>query len=264
MNLNWLGIFSAILALLAFWVVYRGAGKCSRRNRGIFALAACVIAIPGASFAIYYAHVLPETDWYYQFRSIWGTELLIAWLGIAGGVIATLLPRALLVVPLLGVVVFSAAPVIKPFISPIPKDAWQDKWDAGVCLQSTPSTCGAASTATILNHFGVEVTESEIAAEAYSYGGGTEAWHLARAARKRGFDVDFKFTPGLPQDDGLPAVVGVRLGSIGHFIPIIGRDGDRYRVGDPLHGQEWLTRDELLERYDLTGFCMRIRRSGWP
>lgn len=258
MNPNWLGILSAILALVAFCVVYRGVRKWSVRRRILFALAACIAALPGASLAVYYAHVIPETSWYYQFRSIAGTELLIVWIGVAGGLIATLLPRVLLIVPLLGVVAFSAAPILKPFINPIPKDAWQNTWDGEVCLQSTSSTCGAASTATILKHFGVEVTEAELAAEAHSYGGGTEAWYLARAARSRGFDVDFKFTPGFPTENGLPAVVGVRLGSIGHFIPIIGLEGNRYRVGDPLRGQERLSREELLERYEFTGFQMRI------
>jgi Peptidase C39 family len=106
------------------------------------------------------------------------------------------------------------------------------------------------------------VTESKLAVEAHSYAGGTEAWYLARAARSRGFDVDFVFTPGFTPEDTLPAVVGVRLASIGHFIAILGQESDRFIVGDPLHGRELLSREELNERYDFTGFHMQIKNKG--
>ena len=264
MNPNWLGVISAILAFVTFFVVYRATKDTPAKKRVFLALFAIAAAVPGASFAAYYAHILPEPSWYYQFRSITGTELLIVFLGIAGGLAATLLPRLLMVLPLLGVAAFSIAPIIKPFIGPILVGSLQDKWDGDVCLQSTPSTCGAASTATILKQLGVEVMESDLAAEAHSYAGGTEAWYLARAARSRGFDVDFVFTNGFTPEGGLPAVVGVLLGSVGHFVPILGKEGDRFIVGDPLRGRELLSRGELHERYDFTGFHMRIKKKGEP
>jgi len=262
MNPNWLGIFSAILAFAAFFVVYRAAGNTPAGKRVLFALLAIVAAIPGASFAVYYAHVLPEPAWYYQFRSIAGTELLIVFTGVAGGLVAALLPRVLVILPLLGVAAFSTAPIIKPFIGPLPAGTMQDEWDGDVCLQSTPSTCGAASTATVLKQLGVEVSESELAAEAHSYAGGTEAWYLARAARSRGVEVDFEFTRGFTPEEGLPAVVGVRLGSVGHFIPVLGQEGDRFIVGDPLRGRELLSRIELSQSYHFTGFHMRMKNQG--
>lgn len=262
MNPNWLGVISAILALAAFFVAYRSSKRISTKSRILIALLAIVAAIPATSFAVYYAHVLPESSWYYQFRSIAGTELLMVFLGIAGGLVATFLPRILLGVPLFGVAAFSIAPIIKPLIGPIPSSTFRDKWDGEVCLQSTPSTCGAASTATILKQFGVDVTESELAAEAHSYAGGTEAWYLARAARSRGFDVNFEFSPGFSPEDGLPAVVGVRLGSIGHFIAILGEEEGKFVVGDPLRGRELLSREELEKRYDFTTFHMRIKPKG--
>lgn len=262
MNPNWLGVISAILAFVAFFVVPRVARDARAKKRILFALLAGVAAIPGASFAAYYAHLFPEPAWYFQFRSYPGTELLVVPLGVAGGLVATLLPRALLVLPLLGVAAFSLVPIMKPFVGPIPTGALQNRWDGEVCLQSTPSTCGAASTATLLKHYGVEVTESELAAEAHSYTGGTEAWYLARAARSRGLRVDFALSTGFAPEDGLPAVVGVRLGSVGHFISILGKEGDRFIVGDPLRGRELLSREELDARYNFTGFHMRIKGGG--
>ena len=180
--------------------------------------------------------------------------------GVAGGLVATLLTRRILILPLLGVAAFSIAPVIKPFIGPIPANVLQDEWKGEICLQSTPSTCGAASTATIIKYLGGEATEPELAAKAHSYTGGTEAWYLARAARSRGFQVEFtNFSDSLPVDE-LPALVGVMLGSVGHFIPILGQEGDRFIVGDPLRGRELMSQDKLLQRYELTGFLMRIKR----
>ena len=260
MNPNWLGVISAILGLIAFFVVYRFAKDIQVQRRILFSLLATIVAIPGASFAAYYAHVFPEPSWYYQFRSIRGTEFLIILLGVAGGLVATLLPRVLLIFPLLVVAAFSIVPQIKPFIGPISAGDLQYKWDDEVCIQSTPSTCGAASTATILKELGVEVTEAGIAKEAHTYTGGTEAWYLARAAHSRGLKVDFDFYSGFPPEDELPAVVGVMLGSIGHFIPILGQDGDRFIVGDPLRGRELMSRSELLRRYEFTGFRMRITK----
>lgn len=258
MNPNWLGVLSALLAAFAFLVAYRGASTASLKMRLLLNAVAMVLAIPGAGFAVYYTHLLPDTAWYYQFRSISGTELLMVFVGIAGGLAATLLPRKLLSLPLSGVVAFSVAPVIKPFIGPLAEHAFRDKWQDGICLQSTPSTCGAASTATILRFLGGHASESGLAAEAHSYSGGTEAWYLARAARSRGFKVHFDFDSGFTPDGELPAVVGVRLGSIGHFIAVLGREGDRFIVGEPLSGRELLSMEELQQRYVFTGFHMRI------
>lgn len=245
---------------VAFFVTYRNARRIALQSRILISVVAIVAALPAASFAVHYAHVFPEWSWYYQFRSRAGTELLMVFLGFAGGMVATLLHRLLLGIPLFGVIAFSIVPFMKPFIGPIASGSFDDKWQDGVCLQSTPSTCGAASTATILKLLGTDVTESELAAEAHSYAGGTEAWYLARAARARGFSVRFDFLNGFSPQDGLPAVVGVRMGAIGHFIAILGQEGDKYVTGDPLRGRELLTREELEQRHEFTGFHMRIRR----
>ena len=44
--------------------------------------------------------------------------------------------------------------------------------------------------------------------------------------------------------------------AIGHFIALLARNGDRFRVGDPLIGPEELSKDELLARYQFTGFYL--------
>lgn len=257
MNPNWSGISCAILAFAAFFVVYRAAAKLSIRCRVFLTMVALLAAVPGASFAVYYLHVFPEREWYYEFRSIVGIEILLVFVGAAGGMVATLLPRWLRVVPLAGVWVCLMLPLIKPFIGTLGE--LDDEWKGGVCLQSTPSTCGPAATATVLSDLGGNTGEAELARAAHSYAGGTEAWHLARAVRVRGYEARFDFTEGFSPDGGLPAVVGVRLAGAGHFIAVLGREGGKFVVGDPLQGRELLSPEEMRRRYVFTGFHMRIR-----
>lgn len=262
MNPNWLGIACALLALPAFRLSFGFASKLAFRRRLAFAGIGCLLAIPGLSFTGHYFHLVPEWALYFQFRSIPGTELALIPIGALGGFAAAVLPRVLLILPLMGAAVFVTVPFIKPFIGPIPKGALKDQWRDGVCLQSTYSTCGAASLATILKTQGADATESELAAEAHSYSGGTEAWYLARCARSRGMAVRFVSSEGFDLDAPLPAMFGVRLGSNGHFIPILERRGDLFLVGDPLHGAEWLTLESMNRRYRFTGFRMEVSRKG--
>lgn len=261
MNHNWLGVISAILALCGFFVAYRVTVRQTKTTQIRWALIAAVLSLPGATFAIYYAHVVPEQSWYYEFRSFRGTELLILFIGIAGGAIAAIFPRLFLIVPLYGVAAFSMAPFMKTFLAPIPEVTMEDVWRDGVCRQSTGSTCGAASLATILKYLGVNVTESQLATEAHSYMGGTEAWYLARSARARGFKVRFAIRSSFEPDASFPAIVGVRMGC-GHFIAILNREGEQFVIGDPMIGREVLTRKDLLRRYDFTGFQMSIQHRG--
>jgi len=259
-NANWLGVVSVVFAFVGFFVTYRVTIQKSLRLKLALSVFTVLLAIPGASFAIYYAHLFREPEWYYEFRSIPGTELLIVFLGIAGGCVAALLPRVFLILPLLGVAAFSIAPVMKPFVAPLEKGLLTDRWDGDVCLQSTPSTCGAASLATVLKCHGEEIRESEIAREAYSYAGGTEAWYLARAARERGYQAKFDFSEGFNPDIRLPAIIGVRFGGTGHFIPVLKREGNTFFIGDPLIGAEEFSEEEFMKQYDFTGFCLSVEK----
>lgn len=253
-------MIAALLSLSAFVVAYRSFQKKSIRYRAWAWIAACFLALPSVSFSLYYLHLTREAAWYYEYRSWYGVEYLLIACGVAGGITASLLPRVCLVLPLLATVVFSLVPMCKTFLAPIPEKAFSDQWQQGVCLQSTPSTCGAASITTILAEFGVKTKERDVARAAHSYAGGTEAWYLARVVRSHGLRAHFDFRNAFPGDQALPALVGVRLGAIGHFIPMLARDSDRYLIGDPLHGKEWLTREALEQRYNFTGFCLEVSR----
>ncbi len=267
MNPNWFGILCAACALLAFFMAYRRAQKLPPKKRIFWTLAALLLALPGATFAAYYAHLVPVPAWYYEFRSWRGTEALLIFIGIACGLLAAQVASLARILVLLIVVIFVTVPFVKPFLGPFAEGALQDRWSGEVCLQSTYSTCGAASAATLLRQHGITVSESEIAKEAHSYTSGTEIWYLARALRKRGLTTQMHVAPastskqpGLPQPlpPSLPAVAGVTFGHTGHFITLLSQEGDNFHVGDPLRGSEILTRQALLARYQFTGFSMSV------
>jgi len=258
MNPNWLGLLCAGLSALAFFWSFRLGMKATARKRVFCAILALLCAIPGVSFGIYYFHVLPDMACYFEFRSWRGTELLLILLGVAGGFTASLLPRKLLVAPLLGTLALALIPFAKSCLYPLPLNSLKDSWRDGVCFQTSSSTCGAASLATVLKFNGVPASEREIAREAYSYLGGTESWYLARVARSRGCVAMFRFSSGFDPEAKLPAVAGVKLGEVGHFIAILAREGDRYIIGDPCVGRETLSRDKLLTRYSFSGFYMSV------
>jgi hypothetical protein len=243
MNINFIGWAAVCVSVIAFKVAFHRLKPLAPKWRfGGFVLFG-FLGIPALLFALYYLHFLPEQTWFYELRSWRGSEFLAVPLGASAGCLATLFPRKLLGLLLIFSITTTAVPYIKPMLAPLPSGAYQDQWSGDACLQSTPSTCGPASIATILKHQGLASSEREIARRAFTYAGGTEAWYLARHVRSLGMNAHFDFRPGLPENMILPALVGVRLGGFGHFIPVISRDGDRLTIADPLHGMETITVD---------------------
>lgn len=257
-----------LLTALFFWLGSKAEGwLIAPSRRWGFALLATVLAIPGLLFAAYYAKILGEPIWLYEFRALPGTELTAAGTGLLAGFIHQFRLKHSLIrkhlrpvtVPVILAVIIGA-PYVKPLLRPLPKTQLTEQWKDDVCLQSTPSTCGPASAATILKSLGREATEAELACECLSYAGGTENWYLARALRKRGLRVEFKLLPQTAQTFPTPAIAGVKLpqGS-GHFIALISKDGSHYIGSDPLTGKFSATITELKSDYHFTGFFLHLR-----
>lgn len=260
MILNWLGVVAGGLSVICFFSAYRAASRASSKSGTIIALLGSgILAIPGAFFSIYYTHLLPETAWFYQFRSLPATEFFVLPIGTAAGILASLLPRLFRPALLTLVILFSFVPFSKPILLPLDLAILEDRWKGKVCMQSTSSTCGAASLATILKTYGITSTEKEIARKAFSYGRGTEAWYLARVARQKGCRVSFLFSNKLDASIPYPAIVGVRIGGVGHFIPILGREGEKWVTGDPLVGKRLYSDSEFYQLYEFTGFHMIVQ-----
>jgi hypothetical protein len=57
----------------------------------------------------------------------------------------------------------------------------RDRWNDGICQQTSPSTCVPASCATIIRMLGGNLTEQELARDAGTNKRGTEIWYMMRA-----------------------------------------------------------------------------------
>jgi len=260
-NANQIGLIAAALSIVAFSLSYALLRQQTRPIRTAALALLALLSIPSVLFAVYYLHVLPEWAWFYTLRSWRCSEMLALILGCAGGAVATLLPRCLLALPLFAVISVAIIPYMKPFLGPLPDDVFTERWQGDACLQSTSSTCGPASVSTILKRLGEAPSEFSAARASFSYVGGTEAWYLARYVRSKGFVARFDFRETFVPSAGLPAVVGVRLGSVGHFIAVLAMNGDRITFADPLRGEENLPLSEFLHRYEFTGFHMVITKT---
>jgi len=259
--MNLLGALALVAALVAFSLTFRTAKNRSWKVRAGWLLAMGLLSFPACMMALYYLHVLPEWAWFYTFRSWPGSEFCVVPLGAASALFATFLPRVLLVLPLSAFLGSSLIPYLKPVVSPIQESDFADHWENGVCRQSTFSTCGPASLATILREHGVQVTERQIARSAHSYQGGTEAWYLARYARTKRMETHFVFRESFDPQVSFPAIVGVKIGASGHFIAVLDCVGEKVTVADPLYGRETLSLGEFHKRYRFTGFHLAVART---
>jgi hypothetical protein len=265
--MNWFLIPSLLLGFIAFALGKKWA-ECVR-SRGVVLLSWCLVlllALPGFLYDAYYSKLLGEPIWLYELRTWTGSELLAALMGFAVGWIqARTVPKLKLskvgsrwLVPVL--LCFSLAlPYLKPVFRPLRTSKLVDQWQDGVCMQSSFSTCGPASAATVLRYFGTNVLERELAEEAFTCASGTENWYLARTLRRHGFKTTFLYDDGFAV---LPAIAGVRLkdsDNSGHFIALLQRQGGRLVTGDPMVGRATNTMSELREKYEFTGFSMTVQ-----
>lgn len=261
MGYNLPGLICGVLAVALFAASHAWFRRQGRERRSVVLGVATLLALPALYQAVYYTHLLPEFIWFYEFRSWPGVELVVLPLGVWGGLVAAVLPRRLLLLPLLATTGAALGPFLKPVLAPLPEAEFREVWTKDVCIQSTLATCGPASLSTIWRSLGHRETERDIARAAHSYRGGTEAWYLARYVRSRGFAARFRRESGFPVSVRWPAIVGVTVEEgRGHFIPILGREGEHYLVGDPMIGPERLTRADLERRYGFTGFALEVGR----
>lgn len=266
-GMNYWLIPTLLLALALFRV---GVVIARRSGKGLsfFLFAACglLASIPAIVFSIYYLRVLNEPIWLYELRSLQGSELAASGAGFLAGLLHgryTSDPRFRRIAGqwfFLGALVLGLLiPYAKPILRPPRWGQFQDRWSDGVCLQTSESSCGPACAATLLRQLGKPTTEKEIAQESITCRTGTENWYLARTLRRRGVKVQFLFSPSQPWP--IPSIAGVRLsnlGNPGHFITILGQEGDNYIIGDPLEGKLVLSKSALEANYAFTGFFMRL------
>lgn len=68
----------------------------------------------------------------------------------------------------------------------------------------------------------------------------------------------FVFRESFDPEAGLPAIVGVKIGTSGHFIAVLDYWGGMVTFADPLYGRDTLSLDEFHKRYRFTGFHLVV------
>lgn len=164
-----------------------GKKAASRAIRAWLLFAGIVLAAPGLLFVLYYTHLFDNAAWFYSIRVLPLTEFLPCGIELLAGVLhawfepETLGQRLLVPGALLVLVVI---PFVKPLLDPIELARLRDRCEGEVCMQSTFSTCGPSSAATLLKAFGQTASEKQLAGECLTSLGGTEIWYIARAFKR--------------------------------------------------------------------------------
>ena len=241
---------------------FLGKSAVSRSRRLWLLLAGVILAAPGLLFVFYYTHLFDNAAWFYSFRILRFTEFLPAGLGLLAGVLyAWWEPETLgerLVVPTV-LTVLVLIPFLKPLLDPLELDRLRDHCEGEVCMQSTFSTCGPSSAATLLKAFGLAASEKQLARECLTSRGGTEIWYIARAFERRGFRPQVLIQPAESLALPSPAIAGVVLpGGAGHFIAIMSETSEDVTIGDPMKGKLMVRRSDLKNYYHFTGFFLVI------
>ena len=252
------------LALLCCWLGQRMALRFGNATwlAGLFA----VLALPALCYDLYYLHLWGEPMWLYRIRSWPGSELFAAPAGlIAGWIQARLQGRWRISLYSMSALVLlaMAVPYVKQASGPM---TLTEKWKDGVCLQSSASTCGPASAATLLAAMGIPASEAEIARDSYSTASGTENWYLRRAIEKRGISTRYVWVEPPVTQVPHPAIAGISLGKgFGHFIAILGEDAEgNILIADPLYGTSKMrnpsTATLTKEDSKFTGFFLVLEK----
>jgi hypothetical protein len=263
-NVNPMLLPTVGVAAALFWVGRKARGRTRAASAAAgWVLVGLGLTVPAALYAAYYGHWFDRAAWFYQLRSLRGSELLAGGVGFLAGYGQAWIgkTRALKVIGASGLpmiaVVLVAIPYLKPMLLPLDTSQMQDRWQDKVCRQSTPSTCGPSCVATILKVYGIAGTEREIARECFTCATGTENWYMARALRRRGLKARFVVTDPQAEPPGYPAIAGwdqATMG-VGHFVTLLAPAEEGHVIGDPVRGRIVVTEAEIKRGY-FSGFYL--------
>lgn len=256
--MNWMIVPTLIVAALLGVAGYRWG---RRRPHWWALLVAALLGMPALAYAGYYLHLVDEPMALYTLRAAKWSEVLASGIGLGAGMIAGRIQsrgsRGRLLAMLATTAVAAAilvAPYVKPIVHPANWSAFTNKRDGIAVMQSTPYSCGPATAATLLCAKGDQVTEMQLARDAFTSSSGTENWYLARAIRERRHDAEFRWSSTILES----SIAGVRGAGYGHYIAVISHDASGYWIADPLIGPRHVSAAELNRRYQFTGFYLVI------
>jgi hypothetical protein len=251
MNINHNIFISIILTVILFFVGVKLRERLEgSKYKNVLLVTSLLLAIPGFSMVTYYFHLIESPSWYISFRSVPNIEWMNSFIGLFIGLINVKRKGLALSFGLMLILV----PFAKPIIRPISLNS-ETKWIDDVCIQSTYASCGPSSLATIFKFKGINSSEAEIAASAFTCSSGTEIWYLLRHASDKGLDYSCKQIENIQQVQ-TPCIIGTKISNIGHFITVLGTSKGKYVIGDPLIGKIELTNEEFNDRYKLDGLLI--------
>lgn len=227
-----------------------------------------LLCLPALLFLIFPLGVFRQPLWFIELRIIPGIEFLSVFWGLfigfvtvktstAGKIRWKMFNKYFYIIGILLIV-----PQFIDYISlPVNYDSFKDTWRDGVCIQSEGYTCGPAALATVFKYLGQEKTETEIARSMHTTRSGTSIYEIIRYARQNGGKVRCMYEEDLSKIPS-PSVLEVTVqGDIGHVVAFLGRDGERYIIGEPLQGKIALSKEQFLKRYEFDGFIVNINNN---
>lgn len=222
--------------------------------RKFFIAGFCAISFPGLLYTLYYLHFFDDWVLFYSIRSCVIFNYYPSLLGLAAASLALMLrPWYRIAFIVLLLLPFVIIPFSKQLLNPLDVSSLTDNWEEDVCRQSTPSTCGPASAATLLKHLsGKKLSEAQIAKGALTTGTGTEAWYLAQYIKHQGCKINILTKMRSPVS---PSIAGIDMGGIGHFVVVFGVSDKGVEIADPLDGKKSLVDPRSLR---FTGFYLHI------
>ncbi|TNE50409.1 MAG: hypothetical protein EP343_08060 [Deltaproteobacteria bacterium] len=267
-----------VCGLLGVW--WAGRGIRNKQHPFVPFGVALVCILPSLLFVSYYLHVF-DAPWYYTLRSLPGMDGLAVLSGFGMGVFVQRFAHVLGMqlfptgenttkvhfrffsglVTCFVAVLWIALVFYKPFLT-LYRGPLQNRWNGGVCLQTSPITCGPCAAASILFDYGETVTEKRLAQQAFASRSGTLNWYLARAICSYGYRVTFA-APSTLADVQAPAIIGVKLGHAGHFLVFFGKNKStgKWIIGEPLNvGKTEISDAEFHQRYTFDHFAMTVKK----
>lgn len=262
-------LWGLIFLLLATLLVFAGSIRISwERNRKVALLASVALAL----FLIWFSVWGRDQSWLATILPFSNLVIVGNWLppGLAGlaGIAWRTSPgckvrRSIPAIALACLALYSA---IQPLLGEPPR--CQDRWQGVVCLQTSDSTCSAACAATLLKHYGIHTTESEMVDLCLTRKGttwlgmfrGLTLKTVERGLRVKIFDGNIDRLREIRE----PMLIDVGLPSIGQFPKIYTEDygwqpgvlhsvvfygfksPDRIWIGEPTPGvgrEEWSLAD---------------------
>jgi len=191
-----MAVAAILLTVPLFWVGMTLQRRTqSRLLRFVFALLGIVVAVPGFLLVAYYTHLFDSAHdgSTLSAHRASAKSVCVGLDGFAGSSTPGSIPRH-------RVESCFGQQRSSPWLAAVSSNLYSTQLIStnsriavrgGVCLQTTYSTCGPASSASLLQAFGQDASEQQLARESFTSKGGTEIWYLARAFRRRGFRTNF-------------------------------------------------------------------------